>query len=153
MATITLKTGEVAIVDDDLHLFLSRFRWHRTCKGYAATCLVPGSTIFMHRVINGTRPGQQTDHINGDKLDNRRENLRSCSNAENCRTRRRSNPSGFRGVNQRPNGKWEASICFDYRRHYLGVYDSKEEASAAYAGAAKVLYGEFQPIDSVQEVA
>lgn len=154
MKLIPLYGGMVAQVDDDMFEELSKFRWHVTGRGYAArnnyTKGRKGSsgTVFMHRVVNRTPADMQTDHINGDKLDNRRSNLRTCTNAENCRTIRRKGSTGFRGVCRRKD-KWLASIMHNGKRQHLGSFDTAQEAAAAYRGAATVLYGEFQPLDLV----
>lgn len=158
MKTIyTKKTGNAILVSDEDYETLSKFTWHVSCRGYAQTNVPKEGggyrTIFMHRMLGIEVPeGMQIDHINGTKLDNRRENLRVCTGEENCRTKRRPNPCGFRGVSERPNGKYQASIRNGKSRHYLGVYDTPQEASAAFQGAAKVLYGDFQPIDAIQAV-
>ena len=143
--TITLHTGEPVVVDDHWFPILSRFHWHKSVKGYAQRSFIPGTSIMMHQVIAMTPSGMQTDHINGDKLDNREENLRVCTNTENARSRTRSAlpKSGFIGVVNKPNGKFEAKIMADYKAKYLGVFSSAEDAARAYDKAARELHGEF----------
>lgn len=83
MAEITLKNGEVALVDDaDLKRVMSfSFYWYLS-NGYAVTRKHQRS-IFMHAVVNNTPVGMCTDHINRNRLDNRKSNLRSCTRSEN----------------------------------------------------------------------
>lgn len=91
--------------------------------------------------------GKEVDHINGDGLDNRRANLRKCSHGQNMMNRvlDRRNKVGARGVSTR-RGKFRACIKYLEKTYHLGTYLTKEEAAAAYTGAAKVLYGDFAPV-------
>ena len=102
---------------------------------------------FAHRVIwamtHDEWPADQIDHINGVRDDNRLENLRSVSHAENLKNQkvRSDNNSGHVGVIWRPNRfKWEAQIRVDNRLVYLGRFFSKDDAIAARK-AAEVKYG------------
>lgn len=100
----------------------------------------------MHRLITGAGAGQQVDHINGNKLDNRRSNLRLCTQSENMRNRGATalNTSGFKGVHWSANDrKWRAGIKVEGKRIFLGLYLSKEEAAEAYNRAAESLHGLF----------
>lgn len=95
----------------------------------------------MHRLIlglgNGRIDKRVVDHVDRtNTLDNRRSNLRLCpgraENAQNV-TARRTSTSGYRGVGRRPNGKWQAQVCLYGKVHYLGVYDTPEEAAVVSA--------------------
>lgn len=82
---IPLTKGKSAIVDDDLYWSLSQIKWHYS-GGYAVYFekkTRPRKAVRMHRLINNTPEGMDTDHINGNKLDNRRANLRTCSRSAN----------------------------------------------------------------------
>jgi len=106
---------------------------------------VGGRLIYVHRHILGVRePSLYVDHINGNSLDNRKSNLRLCSNAENLRNRgkTRANTSGFKGVTAQ-GGRWKAQIKVNYTHVSLGSYSTKEEAHAAYCGAAAKFHGRF----------
>lgn len=91
---------------------------------------------YLHRMISGANKGQIVDHINNNPLDNRRENLRivtKAQNARNCRMRH-DNTSGYRGVFHRNDGRkkcWTARVQFDNRLHLLGSFYSKAEAAEA----------------------
>lgn len=109
-------------------------------------------SVSMHRIIMQRilgRPlaaGETVDHIDGDGLNNRRSNLRIATKAENLRNRgrNRNNSSGYKGVTfYKPNGKWMAKICIDYKQINLGYYDTPELASQAYKLAAIAYHGEF----------
>lgn len=88
----------------------------------------------------------ETDHVNGNPLDNRRENLRSCTRTENVHNTRMNhdNKSGFKGVywNKRAK-KWYAQIANNGKHHHLGTFNTAQEAAVAYNAVAHELHGEF----------
>jgi hypothetical protein len=90
-------------------------------------------------------PGMTIDHINGDKADNRICNLRLATDYQNSyyRPRKSTNTSGLKGVYQRENGKYRATITIEKQKINLGTFETKEEAYAAYCEAARKLHGEF----------
>lgn len=105
---IPLTKGKFAIVDKDDYVLLSRWSWMCTSNGYAmrlASCGVCEGkrirkAVYMHRVINNTSKDKATDHRNGDKLDNRRENLRDANNSQNQMNTKifKKHTSLYRGV-------------------------------------------------------
>ena len=105
----------------------------------------------VHRIIwllhSGVDPYPYfIDHINGVKHDNRVENLRLATPAQNTRNQKLHplNTSGHKGVSYiKRTGKWDARIKKDYVQYCLGVYSTKEEAYAAYCEAARRLHGDF----------
>lgn len=122
---------------------LSRHRWYLSAYGYAARNRKaedgPGpNTVWMHREILGMRGVGLVDHINQDRLDNRRSNLRPATkrlNALNAK-RRRDNSSGAHGVRwHKAARKWTAEIYVRGRSIYLGLFDTIEEAISARLAA------------------
>ena len=112
----------------------------------------------MHRVILGATKGDQVDHINGNKLDNRRCNLRLCSGSQNQMNRRAiGGVSKFKGVvwqkRSGAGGFWRASITKDGVTKYLGSFSTDLEAAAAYNSAAQELYGAFAAVNDLGQAA
>lgn len=156
MRTIPLTQGYVALVDDDDYERIAAFRWQamrkRTANG-VRVCAIRSErvgvnrrrTVYMHREILGAPDHLQVDHANGDPLDNRRSNLRLCTNQQNQANVRKAwgGTSRFKGVHLLPNGRWVARIGVGYRRIALGVYATEEDAAAAYDQAARRHFGPF----------
>lgn len=137
-----------AVIDSaDLDL-VGRYSWTKDGRGYCVA-RIPGAIsnpVTMHRfILRGLESGLTVDHISRDKLDNRRQNLRVCSQKENSRNTglAKNNTSGFKGVKKTRNGKWNASITKDRKHFHIGNYETKEEAAAAYNAASLILHGEF----------
>jgi hypothetical protein len=103
----------------------------------------------LHALIMGTPEGLHTDHINGDKLDNRRSNLRVVSPSKNQANRRKRHPantSGVRGVGLFEGGpKWRAQIMVDRKQRHLGLFNTLDEAAAARQAAEIDAWGEPCP--------
>jgi hypothetical protein len=89
-------------------------------------------TLSMQRFVMNTPHGFHTDHINHNTLDNRKENLRVVTPAQNCQNRKlnqKNNKSGFFGVSfHKNNKKWIAKVSLMGKAHYLGLYLTPEEA-------------------------
>ena len=144
---IKMSTGKIVLVDDEDFEELNQYKW--CCMdGYAARTSsrkIPGRpVIVMHRIIMNAPKGMMVDHINHNKLDNRKENLRVCTNSENQRNRGipLNNSSGYKGVSKM-NKKWMAQLHVGNKTIYLGVFPTPELASQAYEDKCKEVYGEF----------
>jgi hypothetical protein len=106
--------------------------------------------FLAHRVVwamhHGEWPHGELDHINGDRKDNRIDNLRKASrigNARNVGIGSR-NTSGYKGVSwNRDRGMWTAHVRVDGKSKYLGLFEDPELAKAAYDKAASATFGEF----------
>lgn len=151
MKKMLMKLEKYCLIDDKDLILLDSFRWVISSKGYVITNQKNGGAL--HRIITGAQKGDIVDHINGDKLDNRRSNLRICTNAQNLMNRgfNKNNKSGYKGVSfQKSANKWEAKIMVDKRSYYLGLFMTKEAAAKAYNIAAKKLHGEFAKLNIFQ---
>lgn len=154
MPEIPLTQGMVAIVDsDDYDRILATCpTWHarRKVQGtgvsfYAVSS--DGRQIRMHRLVMNAPDGAEVDHRNHNGLDNRKENLRICTNQQNQfngrARKRRATTAKYKGVFQEKSGRWRSQICANGTLHYLGKYATEEDAARAYDEKAKELHGEF----------
>jgi len=117
-------------------------------RGYLVTG-INGKTYKVHRVIFLMHKGylpKTLDHINGDRSDNRLENLRAVTRSQNQHNRKlnKNNTSGFKGVSWDTRRKtWRAYICLEGKRIYLGLFKTPEEADAVVRKAREELHGSF----------
>lgn len=132
MGQIALSQGGIALVDDTDFEWLNDWTWRRDDHGYASTTIMSKS-IRMHRLVMDF-PVSITDHINRDRLDNRRSNLRTVTAQESSLNRNlfKNNASGHKGVHKFRN-KWMAQLRRNGQAIYLGLYTTKEEAVRAVA--------------------
>jgi hypothetical protein len=133
--------GGVALVDDEDYDRLSLYRWHQGGAGYVESSYrMDGrtTTVRMHRLVTGAAAGQEVDHKNRDKLDNRRNNLRIVTSTVNKWNMQRNTPNqtGHHGVERRPtSGRFTAQIIANGQRIWLGTFDTPEEAAHVYETA------------------
>jgi len=93
--------------------------------------------------VKGEWPANEIDHINGDRADNRIDNLRDVVgiiNAQNKRKPRSDNKSGFLGVTTFASGKFRASVHFSGKRIHVGMFDNPEDAHRAYLEAKRLVH-------------
>lgn len=159
IAYINLGNSHNAIVDMEDLPRLSRSRWSYNKNGgtYYVSCNITPDGVrkkaYMHCEVMGTPPaGKEIDHINGNGLDNRKENLRFCSHRENCqasRKRQQNASSMYKGVTWRKDRKkWRANICLmDGTKKHLGYFESELDAAKAYDEAALKLFGNFATLN------
>jgi hypothetical protein len=155
--TIPLTLGQMARVDAEDYEALACFKWQALwspdVRSFYAGRSAQHGVRQMHRVILGLTVGDglKVDHINHDTLDNRRENIRVATNAENCRNQRirSDNKTGFRGVVWREEmQKYRAHIRTNGVRVNLGHFDTAEDAALAYNAAAIKHHGAFALINT-----
>lgn len=156
---IPLGNGGVAIVDEVDFVRLGGFKWSADRVGrctYASRFVgTPPNRrkIYLHREILKPKTGKLVDHINGDGLDNRRENLRICTKGQNQRNQRKQigTSSRFKGVSfDKSRGSWTAYISINGKRKVLGRFGQEEVAAREYDAAAKKHYGDFAKLNFPQ---
>ncbi len=154
---IPLNTGAVTIVDEADYDRLMKFKWRISDKGYAMrtqTDKGKASGVLMHRMLLDPPKGFMADHINGDRLDNRRCNLRLATALENARNRtnNHNSRSKYKGVAWKvENNKWQARIRIVGKQHHIGLFDTEEDAAYAYNEAAKLQHGDFSRLNVLPE--
>lgn len=142
--TLLLSGGFYALIDLADHADAAAHRWSHHTNGtqHYAVREERGVRIYLHRFLMQAPAGFHVDHINGDGLDCRRANMRLCTNAQNSMNRA-PRKGQFKGVGLRESGKWRAQLRTNGRTIYVGLFDTPEEAAAAYDRRAVELFGEF----------
>lgn len=145
MKRIKLVNRGFALVDDFDYPLLKKRKWYNS-GGYARSYWTRrfGKAVLMHRLIMSAPKDRGVDHINGNTLDNRKQNLRLCTQKQNLRnvSKHKDNKSGYKGV-YFSQGKWRADIMASGVRRFLGLFSNKIKAAKAYDRAAKLLNGKF----------
>jgi HNH endonuclease len=157
---IQLSQGVFTVIDDEDFEYLNQWKWRINNYGYAVrnqnikspSGKKTSRIIRMHRVILNPDSNLQVDHINNDKLDNRKINLRQCTNQENGRNRPKpiTNTSGFKGIEWlERNKKWRARIGVNKVLIHIGLFSCKIEAAKAYNNAALKYHGQFANLNEI----
>ena len=143
---IALKGSElVALVDDEDFERASKYSWYLTDLGYVVGGSGEARRVMLHRFVMNAPKGTELDHINRNKLDCRKENLRFCTRSENCRNRpvRSDNKFGISGISFFY-GRFHAYIGTPPNRTFRR-FKTLEEAKAWRIAEAKKRFGEFHP--------
>lgn len=154
--------GKYAIVDDCDEAWIREYTWHLTSPGYVATGASDalrtryGNTVglvFMHRLVANAPIDLDVDHINMDRLDNRRSNLRAATRSQNMANAksRRGSRCVYKGVTRSSasSERWRASITIDGNKIDLGSFATQEKAAVAYNRAAIEAFGNFARINEI----
>ena len=140
------KTGSLIWrVDCGKNKMIGKFSGTLKADGYRYIS-INNKIYFAHRLVwlfnHGIFPANNLDHINGNKDDNRIENLREATDAQNLQNRRKANStnkSGYLGVSS-SHGKWQAAICINGKQMHIGTYMTPEDAHAAYLAKKRELH-------------
>jgi len=157
---LRLENGGSSILDNEDYEWASKFRWFKSNHGYVYrqgwrrdNGKREHWSVFLHREINKTPPHLFTDHINGNKLDNRRCNLRTATKSQNGSNRGkpgiRNATSKFKGVSlHRSTGLWRCRV-YRFGVSKCTYHRTPEEAAAAYNRAAAEKFGAFAGLNAV----
>lgn len=154
MKKIPLQNNKgFALVDNEDFEELSQYKWFLKWSGYAVrrTFGRGGKHVLMHRQILQAEKGTVIDHINRNKLDNRKTNIRFCTVAQNGWNRgcASHNTSGFKGVYRdarRNQHQWFIKLVVNKQPLYLGSFNTPEEAYSVYKKKITEIHGDFAMI-------
>lgn len=151
------KTTKIAKVDDDDFEYLSQYSWYDN-KGYAIriTSRKAGKKVIkMHREILKLRDSKIiVDHVDRNRLNNQKSNLRTCTHAENIQNSGlyRNNTSGIKGVYWHKNrGKWQVFVTRNKKIIYLGFFANKEHAIKARRAFAGQMVADDSPVQNQEQ--
>jgi hypothetical protein len=150
---IELGGGLFAVVDAEDYAWLRQWKWRISGRGYAVR-VGAGKPVAMHREILQTPEGVETDHIDRNRTNNVRANLRAATRSQNTANSNRSDrESEYKGVSwHRQAGRWRATASTSGKQVYIGLFDDPADAARAYDKKARELYGEFAYLNFPQEV-
>lgn len=139
---ITANKDRILVDAEDFSM-LKNHSWCKRVAGYAVSRM-NNKIVNMHRLIMGNPVGMTIDHINGNKLDNRKSNLRICTHSNNSKNHAVKNKYGISGIRDVPSG-YSVRIMVNYKAIYIGTYKTLAEAIEARKNAEIKYYGEFAP--------
>lgn len=160
MTKIELTQGFYSIIDSEDFSRIAKYSWclHKNGKQgkkYAAT-RTKNKYVLLHRLIlDAVNSKFQVDHINGDTLDNRKQNLRLCSRSENLRNGKKhiDSKSKYKGViYNKLNKNYRARICKDYKIIEIGSFKTEKGAAKAYDKKAIELFGSFAKLNFPKDI-
>lgn len=162
--TLPLSQGLFALVDGKNYEWLSQWKWS-AAKGYSTYYAFRSTggrknkhNILMHRIVMGAKKGSIVDHINHNGLDNRKSNLRFCTQAQNQYNQKHRNSSiyssKYKGVCwDKRKIKWMSTVRFDGKCVFAGYYNSEIEAAKSYDKKARKLFGKFACLNFNEKLA
>lgn len=157
MREIPLTKGFVAIVDDEDYEDLSRFNWCvRSVYACRKKLLTEGGNgkqfVSMHHLILPPSPGMVVDHINGNPFDNRRSNLRLCTQSQNAVNQGTYGKSGFKGVYKDTKATgWNAIMRVNGKIKHLGYFAEADDAARCFDEHARTHHGQFARLNFPRE--
>lgn len=144
---IKLLNAGYSIVDSEDYENVSKYKWYNNGTGYAFATDPENhkKKVYMHRLINKTPVGVDTDHINHNRLDNRKSNLRNATPKQNQSNMVAiNNSNGVKGVWRDPLGGWNARMRIAGVKRSLGRFKTKEAAAEKYLAFERARrYGSF----------
>lgn len=152
MKKIPLTQNKEALVSDSDYKALSQYKWHLVSTGYPATLYRGNRHFTMHRMITDAPKSRMVDHINGNILDNRRNNLRLVTVAQSNKNRsgRKNSSSQYKGVSWDTRTRnWIVQIRSDKKTIFGGRHNDERAAAQEYNRLAEIYHGKFARLNNV----
>ncbi len=152
---LVLFNGEIATVDDEDYSKILQYSWHMNPDGYVK-CIIRGRSVYIHQMLLGNKDGMEIDHVDHDRLNNSKSNLRFVTRSQNMAnslSHKDSVSSKYKGVilnKTSPVQNYQAKIMKDGKRFYLGTFKRQEDAALAYNKAAIRLFGEYACLNKIE---
>ncbi len=158
MQKLIIKLEKECLFDEEDEKLVSAYTWYLNPAGYVIANGRDPKLVYMHRLVMNAKKGQQIDHINGNKADNRKCNLRFSDQSQNRANSKKQIPKGreatsqYKGVRMRKdmnpkNRVWTSAIKFRKKRFHLGSFHTELEAAQAYDKEAVKVFGEYAQLN------
>lgn len=155
MKIIKINQNKEIIIDDEDYEWAMQWKWHYSARYVNRDVVRHKKQVKLHRELlkkyNKNIEGMEIDHINGNTLDNRKENLRIVTHQQNMFNQKKpsNNTTGYKGVGFDKTGhfrnkKWRASITINGKWKNLGRFTTREEAAQVRIQAEEKYYGEYR---------
>jgi hypothetical protein len=136
---IYIDASRYTLVDDEDYDELNKYKWSQAVDGYIVRTEY-GQTVRMHNEVLKLRNGSGLDHIDRNRANNQKSNLRIVDHSTNCQNKVTKNNFGFKGVSFKYK-KFRAVISRHGKQYHLGYFETPEEAARVYDRKALELYG------------
>lgn len=149
------NSTDIALIDDEDYERVSAHNWYKNGSGYAVTS-IKGKDYFLHSFIMGEMIGKEIDHIDQDRMNYQRKNLRFCTHSQNVANDgpKKNNKLGVKGVDfYKANGKYRATIRVNYKKIHIGFFDTLREATIAWNEASQKFFGEYGYQNKIEEIS
>lgn len=137
MKTIASNNGEQVLVDDDDYPLLARRVWSVSAAGYPCSKITGANMTPAHCFVMPTKPGCMIDHIDRNKMNNQKSNLRQVIARQNIQNQAKRTSHPYKGIRLSAGGRWQARIA----QKHIGTFDTAEQAAEAYDLHAKEIFG------------
>ena len=152
-ASVDVGKNKVSLIDLDDVDKIKNNNWYIHKAGMVMSRISSDKHVKLHRYIMDFPTGKDIDHINHDKLDNRKSNLRICSHKQNARNTKKmikETSSIYKGVSFRSNyNNWRSFIKTNEKQIHLGIFENEIDAAIAYNNKALELFGEYANLNII----
>jgi hypothetical protein len=152
-----LKIVGQALVSSEMFYLVKDFKWHLSNHGYARTGGYNQKCVLLHKILYQTPKGLYIDHINGNKLDNRKENIRFCTrqqNSMNSKLQRVNTKTNRKGISfDKKNNKYRVYLTIHGKQIFGGYFKTEAEAINARLVLEHEYFGEFSCLNQIKKEA